>query len=149
MPVAPKATAGSPQADLGVPGYKCCPTHAILKLFRDAASAASQTPVPGERQEVSAQQGQRTTEVEGHLAVPEKVAELVAAWEKGPASSACFFALFLAVFVAADAAPQNLGFGAINVVAVLLGDVTAKVSEGPANQGAVKCGHAVARGRSI
>ena len=88
-------------------------------------------------------QGQCTTEIKGQPAIPEKVAELVAAWEKGPASSACFFALFLAVFIAADAASQNLRFEAINIVAVLLSDVTAKVFEGPANQGAVKCGHAV------
>ena len=47
------------------------------------------------------------------------------------------------MFIAADAASQNLGFEAINIVAVLLSDVTAKVFEGPANQGAVKYGHAV------
>ena len=68
---------------------------------------------------------------------------------KGQRHRLAFLALFLAVFIATDAASQNLGFEAINNVAVLLSDVTAEVFEGPANQGAVKCGHAVARGRSI
>ena len=46
---------------------------------------------------------------------------------EGPPSNICVFAAFLAVFVAAGAASQNRGFGALNVINVLLNDVTAKV----------------------
>ena len=142
MPAVNKATPGTPEDDFGVPNFDTCPSHAVLKVARDLAAAAAQTSVPLDRQQIAAQQSQCNTEVKAHPAIADSVASLVAAYNEGPASKTCVFAAFLAVFVAADAASQNLGFGAVNVVNVLLNDVTAKVFE--ANQaGPVKYGHAV------
>ena len=142
MPAVTKATAGTPEDDFGVPNFGTCPSHAVLKVARDLTLAAAQSTVPIDRQQIAAHQSQCNTEVKAHPAIADRVDALVRAYNEGPASKTCVFAAFLAVFVAADAASQNLGFGNLNVINVLLSDVTAKVFA--ANQaGAVKYGHAV------